>query len=100
MFIKCGINLVFSYNFGHLIVQNTLFKSKAEKIMISCVVPIVCIVVSGAAPVLIGRPVNTPHLGKDRVNSSCYVLKLSILRIKVIKIKPKLCLQDLSESWR
>ena len=42
-------------------------------------------VVSGASPVFIGCPVNPSHLGKNRVNSSCYVLKFSILRIKVIK---------------
>ena len=33
MVITCRIYLVCSYNFSHLIVQNTLFKSKAEKIM-------------------------------------------------------------------
>ena len=48
--------------------------------------PIVSIVVEGgAAPVFIGRPVNPPHLSKNRVNSSCYVLQFSILRIEVIK---------------
>ena len=34
-------------------------------------------------PVFIGRPVNSPHLGQNRVNSSSYVLQFSILRIKV-----------------
>merc|ERR1719500_2357429 len=56
-------NLIFNCHLldtwqGSLIVQNTLFKSKA---------------------VFIGRPVNPPHLGQNRVDSSCYVLQFSIL---------------------
>ena len=80
---------------NHLIVQNTLFKSKTgRRKKHDCTLTFlvwlfkalfVSVVEGGTVPVFIGRPVNSPHLCKNRVNSSCYVLQFSILRIEIIK---------------
>ena len=81
---------------GHLVVQDTLFKSKAEILwnqrficsMNECY----------KRPVFISRPVDATHLGKNRVHGSCDVLKFSVLVME--EVQDDNIIGDLSESRR
>ena len=90
------IKTLFCVCSGHLVVQDTLFKSKAEILwhqrficsMNECY----------ERPVFISRPVDATHLSKNRVHGSCDVLKFSVLVME--EVQDDNIIGDLSESRR
>ena len=101
VFAKSKLCFVSVHCSGHLVVQDTLFKSEAEILwhqrficsMNECYKrPIL------SWPVFISRPVDPTHLGKNRVHGSCDVLKFSVLVIE--EVQDDNIIGDLSESRR
>ena len=101
----CKIKTLFCVCSGHLVVQDTLFKSKAEILwhqrFICSMNECYCNTVTRdlySWPVFISRPVDATHLGKNRVHGSCDVLKFSVLVME--EVQDDNIIGDLSESRR